>query len=331
VLRLKSWAKLVAFFCVIFPLSARAETVRLDYGTPPGCPDVDSFRRAIESRARRPVSFRDTDYSLWLRVTIRTQEDRVVGVLESTDLGGERPARDVDGANCQTVADALALVAALAIAPEDEDPVVPEPKRKPAPPIEEPNEPDSERNTTDSRSTWRTRVGIGVGTLSGVAPVVLIAGVLPVALEAPRAGIWSPEFGIMPMSAETGVVGTTSNAGNFAFVAFRTEACPLRFAFWNQFALRPCAAFQFGTLHADGSSLGTPVESRRAWAAVGPTGHLRVELSSWFLDIGGAVMFPLLKTRYIVEDRLGFSFTLHETATATLESSLALGLHFSEP
>lgn len=97
------------------PAARAADHVALAYDGTMGCPSEVDFKAAVESRGGHftgPI----TKGSAWaLRVSIVQQADGFRGTLQATSEDATSAVREVHGATCQDVVDALAVVSATAL------------------------------------------------------------------------------------------------------------------------------------------------------------------------------------------------------------------------
>ena len=130
-------------FGVILAASAAraADHVALAYDATAGCPSETDFKAAVEGRGGH-FTGPSTPGSAWaLRVSIVRQADGFRGTLQATSEDATSAVREVHGATCQDVVDALAVVSATALNTQAEakpsasvePPVVPPTAREPAP------------------------------------------------------------------------------------------------------------------------------------------------------------------------------------------------------
>jgi hypothetical protein len=161
-----------------------ADPVRLAYVAPEGCPSETSFRAAVSERgghfdaASSPGSVRG------LRVSIERDEHGFRGSLQSSSTESSSAVRDVHGASCQEVVDALAVVSALALRGEDQPPPAVAAERTPAPasapvPAVTTRPPlDADHRLRADGSVRNERMQVSAGTLSfeKVSAVSILAG-----------------------------------------------------------------------------------------------------------------------------------------------------------
>jgi len=111
--------RLAAFFCLAAAITATpvvvaqpAPGVELRYEAFAGCPERDAFAKNLDARQRGaavPTS------AVQLDVRLRDLADRVEGSITVTSANGVSSARRIVASTCSEAADALALIAALAL------------------------------------------------------------------------------------------------------------------------------------------------------------------------------------------------------------------------
>ena len=159
---------LIPSFVLGIALCAHAqEPVGLRYEAPPGCPTQPDFVTAVTERGGQFTSKGKGDGARTLTVSIRQQGSAFTGSLQVKRLDSASGAREVQGATCQEVVDALAVVAAIELREaQDAAPVaVPQPKREASSAVVA--APTSKRvEGFTGRSTWgRDEVPVTAGTL----------------------------------------------------------------------------------------------------------------------------------------------------------------------
>ena len=149
-----------------------ADPVQLVYAVPDGCPSESDFRAAVTERGGRFDGASAPGSARGLRVSIVRDEPGFRGSLQSSIAESSSAVREVHGASCQEVVDALAVVSALALRGEDQPPpaatakpvpapaVTQPPAAAPAPPVE------PEHYLRASGSISKQRMQVSAGTLS---------------------------------------------------------------------------------------------------------------------------------------------------------------------
>ena len=145
--------------------SGRGRTIRIEYAAPSQCPDQASFLDEVRERTTRwhPETGPAPVRRFVIEVTPR--EGGMRGRLALTDIAGVSAVREVDGATCSDVVEALALMTALAIdphasiAPIRKAPPPPPPAELPPPPPPAPPRPPPTHEAPPSPPPARWRFG----------------------------------------------------------------------------------------------------------------------------------------------------------------------------
>jgi hypothetical protein len=159
-----------------------ADAVQLEYTAVDGCATEASFRAAVTERGGQFDVARSPDSPEKLQVSIERAERGFRGSLQSWSGGSSSSVRELHGASCQEVLDALAVVGALALRAGDRAASAPTPPAEPKPetiPVAIPAPaPDPPHRLRASGSVGNQRVQVSAGTLSfeKVRGVSLFAG-----------------------------------------------------------------------------------------------------------------------------------------------------------
>lgn len=154
----------------IFPGVSQAQAagrVALAYDAEPGCPSEMEFKTAVESRGGN-FTGPGAPGSAWaLRVSIAPDANGFRGTLQATTDDATSSPREVHGATCREVVDALAIVGATALNPEPESkPTVSEPPATPQEPVRAPSRPsESDDRLRASGSVVNAKIPVEAGTL----------------------------------------------------------------------------------------------------------------------------------------------------------------------
>jgi hypothetical protein len=203
----------------------------------------------------------------------------VRGHLVVNHLDGSQSSRTVEGASCDEVVDALALVVALDIDPHAASSVAPDgpmvardaPGRAPPPEVVISPEP----TPGEPALPWRLGAGVELSLAHGVVPVSLVS--LPVYLELrrPSRRLFSPSFALgFERTFDATLVGAEGDATLRIIQGFAL-GCPLVFQV-GPARLEPCTRLEVGALEGAGElgkQVVAPNRERRAWAALGVLGR----------------------------------------------------------
>ncbi|HKO51059.1 MAG TPA: hypothetical protein VJV79_25295 [Polyangiaceae bacterium] len=97
-----------------------ADRVALAYGAAPGCPSEADFKAAVEGRGGHFEGPSGAGSAWALRVSIVQETVGFRGTLQSTNEDATSAVREVRGATCEDIVDALAVVSATALNPQVE-------------------------------------------------------------------------------------------------------------------------------------------------------------------------------------------------------------------
>ena len=297
VCRLSSFA-LVATVVLIASHAAAApttENVRLQYKRPVACPNEADLRARVSALTAK-VSFvskndRAPDAAL-LDIAIAESDGGYVGNLSfhraTTDEATER---HVASGSCEHVAQALALIAALAIDPEAgteaaavtsvvpaapppvADPVV-APEPSPAARTSVISAVDRDRATNQAR--YQSDVVVGASLATAQAPSALLGVRLGFARTRTTDAVLRPDVAVLLDVASSGMTEADTTQGRFLLIALSARSCPI--------ALRPgtralevglCARARLGTVRASGRELDRPESRGVFWAEGIVEGRLR--------------------------------------------------------
>jgi hypothetical protein len=299
--------------------------IRLEYDAAESCPNRDTFVAGLRARTDRfELTLADLQATTY-RVTLRSG-DEPRGRVESRDPSGAPIVQELHGATCGEVADALALVVALAIdaqaafaSPPTTAPPPPPPLAR-SPPSARPELPSNRPAGFTSRaSRWAISSTVGVGiTGPFVGPEAFVEGSL-----IPAAG----DRGLsLLLDARIGASFAWSRAGNsFGDVAKLTRAsalldlCPLRLAS-GRFAASGCARGEAGALTGSGGSLQTTRPSLAAGAII---------VAHWtfwdpvFVQLKGGAVVPFLRDRFLLD-----GIVVYTVSPVDALGSIALGARF---
>lgn len=284
-------------------LAQALEKVHIAYRVPADaeCPDAASYRARITAR-NRGVSFVDrADAARVFDVEIDADPDgQLHGRLVVRDLAGVQTAREVFGATCAEVIDALALVAALALDPQrpQEPRVVP----APVPPA------------TPRPSRPRVAFGASAGGIYEAVPGLGPAG----------SAFIDVRTGLVRVSVSGAVARGSASAGaaNAAFtrVVGRVDLCrdvrqgPVRWA--------GCVRAEAGVLSGVGSNIEDPARVRRPWLApgLGLTGTKALS-GRLFGRLAFSLMVPLIRDRFLFAP----DTTVHRAGVVVPELMIGVG------
>ncbi len=303
------------------PTASDSEAVLLLYedSPPPECPTQTAFEAEVEKLTSRAHFTRKLP-ARRVRIELSSSSgSEVRGRLISGD-GKNQSSREVRGKDCREVASALAIAVALTIDPEalglglGEAPPPPPPETRPPPPTVKPPPAPRPAKRARPRSPAPTRSklrgGLGAGLVlentwaPQMRPGAKVLGVLALG-ERVRAYLGLARF-------------FTREVDDVSFGAWLADGA-LSFNLVGRGALRPFASigFETGVVDASGSGLADSVQATRPWHA----GNLGLGL-----QVGGSLLVPFSRQRYLVSDPVGKARTLYEVPDFGLKQETSLGV-----
>ncbi|HVY26607.1 MAG TPA: hypothetical protein VHB79_08630 [Polyangiaceae bacterium] len=308
-----------------------SEAVSLMYedSPPPDCPSQAEFEAEV-AKLTSKAHFTKQRRARRVRIELSASGRDVMGRLISGD-GKNQASREVRGKTCREVASALAIAVALTIDPEALGLGDSEPQPEPEPPPADKKPPEQPKPVE--------------------APAKRAPPPPPGPAEIPTRVLWGFSLGLVlenawaPQMRPGGHLAATLGVGD----RFRTtvgvsrfltrEVDDLSFGAWVADgavsvnlavlgAVRPFAlvGYEMGSVDAAGTGLSSTVQAQRPWqAAYGGLG-LRFETDSFFLQLGGYLLVPISRQRYLISDQFGEVHTLYEVPRLGLKQETSLGV-----
>lgn len=308
---------------------ADSEAVSLLYedSPPPDCPTEAEFEAEV-SKLTSKARFTKQRRARRVRIELAASGRDVVGRLISGD-GKNQSSREVRGKDCREVGSALAIAVALTIDPEalglgdSEPPPKPpstEPPQAPPKPATAATKPPARKPAAPTppvptKLSWGIGVGLELEDSWGprMSPGLHGFGVLGVG-ERFRAALGVTRF-------------ITREVDDVSFGAWLAEgSVSVNIALLG--VLRPFAGvgFELGAVDAAGTGLPAQVQAQRPWQAASAGLGLRIETTGFFFQLGGSLLAPLSRQRYLVSDSLGNVRTLYEVPSLGLKQETSLGV-----
>ena len=305
-------AAAVVLACVLASRPSAAQTngtsIRLEYDAAEGCPGRDAFVARLRARtAHFEITLTDPLATTY-RITLRSG-DESRGQVESREPSGAPIVQALHGPTCDEVADALALVLALALDTRAEDARAADASALTAAPLPSPpvarvpasapreRAPDQPVDFRSRPPRWAISSTAGVGV---TGPFFGPEAFLEASLV-PASGDRSLS---LLLDARLGASYRWSRAGNaFGDVAHLTrtsallDLCPLRLAS-GRFEASACARGEAGALAGSGGSL----DRTRSYLAVGAL--VVAHWTLWdrvFAQVEGGAVAPLVRDRFLLD------------------------------
>lgn len=248
------------------------------------CPARDVFDARVLARLGER-SVRSDGVQLGVEIVRGASVDQpntYQGRLHAREEGAMASTREVQGASCSEVIEALALLAALSLETRSgalaSEPVEPPPEPEPPP----------------SSTSWRLGPLALALAQSAAAPEGGLGAGVGVGLQAPAYGLLRPwlmlaVYRTLPSSA---ALPDSIAQARFHLTAAYAVGCPVRWPVEGWWSLRPCIDLDVGRL--TGRGLGSErIETRRGlWASAGLAGRGEVHVWGpvWLAALVGAVV-----------------------------------------
>lgn len=323
---MRAWRKretIARAFLVLSVLVLRArvaaadpESVHIDYAGPSGCPDAAAFMRSLQARTTRFRLATQDDQARRLFVRVSVAGSSFAGRLEIRSHDGGTAIRRVDGPLCDEVADALALMTALAIDPKALSSAPKAAAKNADTPTQKTTEQaDAQRPapvattiapppSSEVSPAWQWSAGaLGHMTL-GVSPGLGYGGQLFLEAEAPPSSRLGPAARVGIFLNQSDAEVSTGAAARFQWGLATAEGCPARLSLLGQrLSLHPCLALRLGALRGEGRKISQPKQTVGLWADGGPVLRLRLALTArLFLEAQAALLVPLYRPTFEIMD-----------------------------
>jgi hypothetical protein len=302
-------AFVVAFAGVAGAETPQTEPIRLEYRGAPECPSANEFNRAVFSRTTRAHLAETEPAARTFVVVLERAGSGFAGSLAVREAEGTTTSREVKGADCGEVAQALALATSLAIdpnaslAPEPATSTTPPPPEKPKPPESQPRKTPPDRDGAKgaaSGGAWEAALGPGVALAIGPRPA--FGGALKAGYFSGKPSAALSSFGLeltflatLPKTVETA-------SSTFWFTFARPELCSMGVG-TNHMALLPCLGAELGAVTGRGSDIADAATRTRFWAALDVGPRMRAVLSdTWFFEADARLLVPLVRYEFVFRD-----------------------------
>jgi hypothetical protein len=311
-----------------------AEPIRLVYHAPPGCPDEAAFVARVRARTARARLAWAGETARTFTVALENGRQpfgqvaaapvgRAAGrvVVQSGDHS--EATRQVQADTCSDVADALALMVALAIDPSASAPTVAATPEAPpaAPPPSALPAPSPAPRPTDGGVFG----GVDLALAGDVVPQLLMAGSPYVGWRSPAERLWSPAFRVAFVRAETGTLPLAGGSATFTWTVGRLDGCPIA---WPRRPVRvsACVRVEAGTLQAAGVDVPAPQTALQAWVSAGPLARAEWSfLPPVFVDVEAGALVRLTQDRFLLHPSMTPAF---EVAPVGATAGVGVGALF---
>jgi hypothetical protein len=315
-------AGIAAMFAVLVATSVargQSPTFTVTWDAPAGdCPDEAYLRSAVDQLlgGEDPAGAR-----VEARAHVERAAEGVWRVRLTTAREGAAGERVVESTSCRSLADATALIVALAIDPrrvaQNQAAPTPAPAATPAPTPAPPPPLAPAPTHTPSRFAAFTAISGDLGTLPQPAYGFLLGG----ALLAARARIEA--YGSYWPSRHAHATSTPSAGGDVLLATGGARGCWIPLG--GALSVAACPGLELGVLHGQGTSVRIRRSADGVWVAATALARLTWHLAaSWGLFLDASLAVPLVRDQFELDD-IG---TIHRAAPAEGRAAFGPELRF---
>ena len=314
------------------PSRETAEPIHVRLDNVSDCPDARSFWTKLRGHTPRVRSARPNERARTFRVSVVQGQQRVLGRLVTVDVKGHRSERNVSGATCQSVIDALALSAALAVDPKLLEPAtasspstsLPTTDQEPPAPTPPPDATPVRGDTGEPRaSNWKGSAGACVShPLIPMRPRFLALGAF-VGIGKGGPALLAPDLRIAGLGGLPTTQSTSAGSARLTWATLRIRSCAVRWSPARGAMLRGCALADIGRIRGKGQDTSNPDEPTLLWVATGTAARVELALPgrSW-VAAGPNLVFPLRRHRFYFTPDI----TAYRLPVAILGAELSAGV-----
>jgi len=280
---------------------------------------VAAFMQALQERTTRFRQAAGAEQARRFLVRLTAGQAMFSGRLEIRSPDGSTAIRRVDGASCDDVSNALALMTALAIDPKAltgspsgavarraESDAAPEsgPDPQGSPPAGAVAAAGSSAVVPKAPRPWQWSAGLIGHLTSWVSPTLGYGGQLFVEAEAPESSLLGPAVRGSLFLNQSETEFPTGAAARFEWALATLEGCPVRLKVMSlHLAVHPCVSFRLGVLRGEGRRISQPKQVLSVWSDAGPVLRLRVAVrAQLMLEVQGALLLPLYRPTFAITD-----------------------------
>jgi len=289
---------------------------RLIWSSSAGCGKAQTFLAELGNRTALLREARENEHAITLIVETFGTLGGVRGQLTVRKPDGDLTVREVPGQNCEEVASAMALIAALMVDPLAND-------RAGADQRAQTLERSPEVDVPALGSAWSLRLEQRLTGHSAIAPHLAWGEAAGVMLTRERGGL-RPSLGL---SAHFAQATTTRPQGSaeLQWAAAQLVLCPIGVRPDETWDLRACPVLQLGRLRGAGFDTARPAAKTILWSSAGIElqGRYRL-LGPLWLGWEGALTLPFSRERFYLEPEP----TLHRIPAWALSFGVGVGVRF---
>jgi len=320
------WAVMVALLGSTHAGHVLAEVpvpaVRFAYRAGPECPLERDFLANVRDKAAFEVENSDARVSRTFTVTLSKRPDArppsYRGELLLRTPGGAPSNREVTGVNCAEVAEAIAVVIAIELGPEQREPTRPAANTTA----------EGTKAVSPPASRWRWAVAAGGGFIGALSDTVSAEARLALALRRNATALLSPEFRAGFVYADGRRVENEAGVIELRLFGVTFEGCPLRARLTQRLSLEPCGKVVLAVRAATGGPPSNPSAelNQGSWVDVGGLLRALYDISdaAW-IEISAEGFAPMVRDRF---STFAPSMAVFAVPRVGARAAIGLGIHF---
>src|SRR5687767_5316400 len=201
--------------------------LRVEYHAAPECPLERDFIANVRDKAAFEVESSAERVSRTFTITLSKRPDgrppSYRGELRLRTPNGASSIREVTGVNCTELAEAIAVVIAIELGPEQREQTKPAANTSPEP----------TKSTSPPPALWRWAAASAVGVTGALSETISPEARLSVALRRHATALFSPEFRAAFVYADGRRVENEAGGVELRLWGVAFEGCPMRARFWR--------------------------------------------------------------------------------------------------
>lgn len=287
------------------PVAGDGATFSVEYRAAADCPSQASFEAAILARAPRAQRAADTART-WARFEVHlpapgAEKARLFVALAD----GTSQDREITADGCAEAMQSMAIIAAMILEAQPEQPVAEPVEPAPAAVAPEPRAPTAVTAATETpaprlpaRRTWLT-AALGVVAENGAAPSPGFGAAVSAELGSETRGVLAPSVRLSLVGVQPEAVESTAGEASFRLLLARVHGCALRLG-TEAASLRFCALVEAGALTGQGIGARNERSQTMPWLGVGLGALGDLSLRGPFaLELGGGVRNLLVHDEFV--------------------------------
>ncbi len=311
------------------------ERVRISYTLGADCPSPDAFERALDERLGSAWKAAPDELARSVLIAETTTDGGSHVQMNYDDSAGRQISRAVDAATCAEALDVMAVITAVALDAQVQEPAPTPPSVSPAPsagaplsvvlPPAEQRAPGPTSPSAAPHQPFVHELGVRLGLSSGFGTRVAFG----VGAEWGLVGENGLALRVALEGRDTGSVPASDGRARFRALTLRSDFCAVTLVVSRAFGVPLCAGLEIGTLWAEGVLDQPAVTFQKSsftpWLAGVLSPRLRFVAGRAFVELVPELRIPLVRHAFLFENP---SRTAFEIPPVAFGAALSAGLRF---